>query len=95
MEKGLSKETKSKNQAVGQALVVWYQTAKRDLPWRRTQEAYPIWVSETMLQQTRVDTVIPYYHRFLERFPTAESLAEATEEDVVAVAATRRRRARA
>ena len=79
----MSKETKSKNQAVGQALVVWYQTAKRDLPWRRTQEAYPIWVSETMLQQTRVDTVIPYYHRFLERFPTAESLAEATEEDVV------------
>ena len=61
-------------------LLVWYDNNKRDLPWRRSRDPYHIWVSEIMLQQTRVDTVIPYYKRFLEWFPTVENLAEAPEE---------------
>ncbi len=64
-------------------LVDWFRTHQRDLPWRRTRDPYKIWVSEIMLQQTRVETVIPYYERFLERFPTLEALAEAPEEDVL------------
>ena len=61
-------------------LLAWYDENKRDLPWRRTKNPYHIWVSEIMLQQTRVDTVIPYYERFLEWFPTVESIANAPEE---------------
>ena len=63
-----------------QKLLAWYDANKRDLPWRRSKNPYHIWVSEIMLQQTRVDTVIPYYERFLEWFPTVESLAIAPEE---------------
>ena len=63
-----------------QKLLDWYDENKRDLPWRRSKNPYHIWVSEIMLQQTRVDTVIPYYERFLESFPTVESLANAPEE---------------
>ncbi|MBR9980496.1 MAG: A/G-specific adenine glycosylase, partial [Desulfatitalea sp.] len=59
------------------ALAGWYEQARRDLPWRRTHDPYPIWVSEVMLQQTQVKTVIPYYHRFLERFPDIPHLAAA------------------
>lgn len=66
-----------------QQLLGWYQRNKRDLPWRRNKDPYRIWVSEVMLQQTRVDTVIPYWHRFLEKFPTVQALAEAPEEDVL------------
>ncbi|WP_339158492.1 A/G-specific adenine glycosylase [Paenibacillus sp. FSL W8-0186] len=64
-------------------LLSWYERSKRDLPWRRHRDPYYIWISEIMLQQTRVDTVIPYFHRFIERFPTIASLAEAPEEDVL------------
>ena len=63
-----------------QKLLAWYDKNKRDLPWRRSKNPYHIWVSEIMLQQTRVDTVIPYYERFLDWFPTVESLANAAEE---------------
>ncbi|MCS5637962.1 MAG: A/G-specific adenine glycosylase, partial [Myxococcota bacterium] len=63
-------------------LLAWYDANARDLPWRRTRDPYSIWVSETMLQQTRVETVIPYYARFLERFPDVASLAEADLESV-------------
>jgi len=63
-----------------QKLLAWYDENKRDLPWRRSKNPYHIWVSEIMLQQTRVDTVIPFYERFLEWFPTVESLANASEE---------------
>ena len=63
-----------------QKLLAWYDENKRDLPWRRSQNPYHIWVSEIMLQQTRVDTVIPYYERFLDWFPTVEALANAPEE---------------
>jgi A/G-specific adenine glycosylase len=64
-------------------LVTWYKQAHRQLPWRNTKDPYRILVSETMLQQTRVETVIPYYHAFLERFPDISSLAAAEEDEVL------------
>ncbi|KAE8558750.1 A/G-specific adenine glycosylase, partial [Paenibacillus polymyxa] len=64
-------------------LLNWYTRNKRDLPWRRHRNPFYIWISEIMLQQTRVDTVIPYFNRFIARFPTIEALAEAPEEDVL------------
>lgn len=64
-------------------LVTWFAREKRDLPWRHAKNPYRVWVSEVMLQQTRVDTVIPYYHRFMSRFPTIEDLASAESEEVV------------
>ena len=63
-----------------QKLLAWYDENKRDLPWRRSKNPYHIWVSEIMLQQTRVDTVIPYYERFLDWFPTVEALVNAPEQ---------------
>lgn len=65
-------------------LLAWYAKTRRDLPWRRSREAYGIWISEAMLQQTRVETVVGYWSRFLEAFPTPRSLAEADEDDVLA-----------
>lgn len=67
----------------GRRLVSWYRRNARDLPWRKTRDPYRIWVSEIMLQQTRVETVIPYYGRFLKRFPDIGSLASAPESDVL------------
>lgn len=64
-------------------LLAWYRRIRRDLPWRRTKNPYYIWVSEVMLQQTQVDTVIPYYNRFITQFPTMEDLAFAEEETVL------------
>lgn len=64
-------------------LLAWYDQEKRDLPWRRTSNPYHIWVSEIMLQQTQVITVIPYYERFLDWFPTIKDLAEAPEEKLL------------
>jgi A/G-specific adenine glycosylase len=64
-------------------LLVWYQEHRRPLPWRATADPYAIWVSETMLQQTQVATVIDYYHRFLQRFPNVEALAKADEQEVL------------
>ncbi|MFK7897855.1 MAG: A/G-specific adenine glycosylase [Myxococcota bacterium] len=66
-------------------LLKWYDANRRDLPWRRTSDPYAIWISEAMLQQTRVDTVIPYWERFLEKFPNVGSLARAEIDDVYAV----------
>ena len=63
-------------------LLKWYRENKRDLPWRKTSDPYSIWLSEIMLQQTQVATVIGYYNRFLEKFPTVDALANASEEDV-------------
>ena len=57
------------------ALLPWYQTSHRDLPWRQDTDPYRIWVSEIMLQQTRVEAVKRYYHRFLGRLPTLQDLA--------------------
>ncbi len=64
-------------------LLAWYDRCARTLPWRGFHDAYRTWVSESMLQQTRVETVLSYYPRFLERFPTLSSLAEASETDVL------------
>ncbi|CAG7634971.1 Adenine DNA glycosylase [Paenibacillus solanacearum] len=72
-----------KKQFFSTGLLAWYRRHKRDLPWRRSRNPYHIWVSEIMLQQTRVDTVIPYFNRFVEKFPTVEALAEAPEEEVL------------
>jgi A/G-specific adenine glycosylase len=70
---------------IAQLLLAWYRKSHRDLPWRSTADPYRIWVSEIMLQQTRVQAVLPYYERFLARFPTVEALAAAREEDVLAL----------
>jgi len=69
--------------ALRRKLAKWYGTAKRDLPWRHTIDPYAITVSEVMLQQTQVITVIPYYERWLKRFPTWQALAGAKEHDVI------------
>lgn len=65
-------------------LLHWYAAQRRDLPWRRTSDPYAIWISEIMLQQTRVAAVIPYYERFLRRFPDYQALAEGSEVDLLA-----------
>ncbi|PYU99521.1 MAG: A/G-specific adenine glycosylase, partial [Acidobacteria bacterium] len=64
-------------------LLRWFRLHARPLPWRRTKSAYAVWVSEVMLQQTQVSTVIPYYRRFLRAFPTVERLAKAPLERVL------------
>ncbi|MEL7355073.1 MAG: A/G-specific adenine glycosylase [Cyanobacteria bacterium J06560_6] len=65
------------------SLLRWYATQGRDLPWRRTRDPYEIWVSEIMLQQTQVKTVLPYYERWLKAFPTVEDLARAEQQQVL------------
>ena len=65
------------------SLLSWYRTQGRDLPWRRTRDPYAIWISEIMLQQTQVKTVIPYYERWLAKFPTVEVLAAADQQTVL------------
>src|SRR5512143_3766999 len=70
---------------LAEALLSWYDQHRRDLPWRRTSDPYKIWLSEVMLQQTRVETVLPFYSRFTERFPTVEDLAQADLEVVLAL----------
>jgi len=66
-------------------IMQWYGENKRDLPWRHTNDPYRIWVSEVILQQTRVEQGLAYYHRFVERFPDVESLAKADEEEVIKI----------
>jgi A/G-specific adenine glycosylase len=70
--------------AIARAVVESYKRARRELPWRATRDPYAIWVSEIMLQQTRVHTVIPYWQRWMARFPTVHALAEAPLDDVLA-----------
>lgn len=70
---------------IGAKILAWYKANRRDLPWRKTKDPYKIWISEIMLQQTRVDTVMGYYHRFLERFPDIAALARAEEDEVLTV----------
>ena len=65
-------------------LLAWFDRQRRDLPWRRDGDPYRVWVSEVMLQQTRVETAIPFYERFLARFPDRGSLARASEDEVLA-----------
>ena len=66
-------------------LIKWYQSNSRDLPWRGLQDPYLIWVSEVMLQQTQVETVIPYFKRWINRFPDIQSVINASEDDVLKV----------
>src|SRR5271167_404598 len=64
-------------------LLAWFRTHQRDLPWRRSRDPYRIWIAEVMLQQTRIAAVMPYYQRFLARFPTVQTLARAPEAEVL------------
>jgi A/G-specific adenine glycosylase len=68
---------------IGRLLTQWYQSHSRDLPWRASKDPYRIWISEVMLQQTRVETVIPYYARWMAVFPNLESLSKAGEQEVM------------
>lgn len=70
---------------LAEALLAWYDGNARDLPWRRTRDPYAIWISEVMLQQTRVEAVVPFYERWLRRFPTVQVLAAASRQEVFAV----------
>lgn len=69
--------------SLARRLLAWYRRKRRDLPWRRNRDPYRIWISEIMLQQTQVATVVPYFNRFLAAFPTIEALARADEHDVL------------
>jgi A/G-specific adenine glycosylase len=82
---GPSKREGEKVRHLRGQLLAWYDAHRRDLPWRRTTDPYAIWVSEIMLQQTRVAVVIERYKQFLERFPAIDSLARASEQDVLAL----------
>jgi len=79
-----SLQTVEELQAAAEHLLNWYRNNRRDLPWRRTADPYNIWISEIMLQQTRVDTVVDYYRRFMERFGTLQELARASAQEVLA-----------
>jgi A/G-specific adenine glycosylase len=74
-----------KSQTLHRRLLAWYARAARDLPWRRTGDPYAVWISEIMLQQTQVKTVVPFYERFMERFPDVRSLAESKLDEVLRV----------
>jgi A/G-specific adenine glycosylase len=69
---------------IAQAVLDWFADNRRDLPWRRTRDPYAVWVSEIMLQQTRVEAARPYFRRWMRRFPTLRALARASAEDVLA-----------
>ena len=73
-------------------LLKWYDRHRRDLPWRGTADPYRVWLSEIMLQQTRVETVAGYYGRFLSRFPTVGDLARAETDEVLKLWEERKRR---
>jgi A/G-specific adenine glycosylase len=68
---------------IARRLLAWYRQNKRELPWRATRDPYAVWVSEVMLQQTQVATVIPFYERWMQRFPTVSALAAAADHDVL------------
>ena len=71
------------NRYFSDKVVEWYKLNKRDLPWRDTRDPYRVWLSEIILQQTRVNQGMPYYLRFVETFPTVHALARATEHEVL------------
>jgi A/G-specific adenine glycosylase len=79
----MTHKSDSSTQNTSKLLVNWYRANRRILPWRATQDPYKIWISEVMLQQTTVTAVIPYYERFLARFPTVKKLAAAKLENVL------------
>src|SRR5688572_17341878 len=69
----------------GGPLLAWYERHGRDLPWRRTREPYPVWVSEIMLQQTQVATALPFYERWMRELPDLDALTERSEEGLLAL----------
>lgn len=73
----------SENQAFSHQIISWYQANPRDLPWRGIKDPYRIWLSEVILQQTRVAQGLPYYYAFVNAFPTVSDLANAPEEEVL------------
>jgi len=77
------KHARVKGKIIARRLLKWYDSEKRNLPWRKTRNPYRIWISEIMLQQTQVDTVIPYYRRFLQAFPTVKALSAAPLDEVL------------
>lgn len=79
-----SSPDRAEDVAIRRALLAWYRARKRDLPWRNTRDPYSIWVSEIMLQQTRVNAVLDHYARFLREFPNVQALADASLEQVLA-----------
>jgi len=78
----MARSEQERLKAIAKAAVAWFTEHHRDLPWRKTRDAYRIWISECMLQQTQVATVIPYYERFLNRFPDVQRLASAQLDEV-------------
>ncbi|HLX10505.1 MAG TPA: A/G-specific adenine glycosylase [Thermoanaerobaculia bacterium] len=76
---------KGEQDSLGPDLIAWFDRHRRDLPWRRSRDPYRIWLSEVMLQQTRVEAALPYYERFVERFPTVDKLARAPLDEVLAL----------
>ncbi|HEY5653505.1 MAG TPA: hypothetical protein VIR63_03940, partial [Pontiella sp.] len=70
-------QIKKVQHAVRSRLLPWFSENKRSMPWRSNRTPYRVWISELMLQQTRVDQATPYFHRFMKRFPSLKSLAEA------------------
>ena len=85
MRPGLELEGRDKQKNFQRRLLAWYDFHRRDLPWRMNRDPYRVWLSEIMLQQTRVAAVIAHYHEFLRRFPTVKKLAAAREASVLAV----------
>jgi A/G-specific adenine glycosylase len=77
------KEIEAKRNFVKKKLLPWFKANQRHMPWREERTPYRVWISELMLQQTRVDQAIPYFNRFMERFPTLEILANASQEEVL------------
>jgi len=71
--------------SLSKKLLDWYQEYARKLPWRDSRDPYAVWVSEVMLQQTRVETVLPYYHQWMTRFPDIKTLSEASQQEVLSV----------
>ncbi|SES64764.1 A/G-specific DNA-adenine glycosylase [Enterococcus malodoratus] len=85
MSKGWEHWSEQEVNAFQTDFLTWYQQEKRNLPWRYNQDPYRIWISEIMLQQTRVDTVIDYFYRFMEEFPTIQDLADTPEDKLLKV----------
>lgn len=79
----MTKEIIIKNQTFSKKIISWFQLNKRDLPWRHTKDPYTIWLSEIILQQTRVAQGLPYYYRFLEQLPTIQDFAKASQEEIL------------
>ena len=84
MKKNISKpdDTQAGVSPYAERLAEWFDRFARDLPWRRTKDAYRIWLSEIILQQTRVDQGLPYYEKFIHRYPTVKDLASAPEDEI-------------